>query len=88
MGIENLYGNVGFAYFFNGNGTSPVEGTTLKAISNLDAGVFSYALEVGPDKTIDIINVAQAENQLTSQILEAATTVYVGEYVFLPLIVR
>jgi uncharacterized repeat protein (TIGR01451 family) len=88
VGIENLYGSVGDAYFFNGSGTAPVNGTTLKAISNLDAAVLTYALEAGPDKSIDIINVAQAENQLTGQLLQATATVYVGDYIFLPLIQR
>jgi len=88
VGVENLYGSVGFTYFFNGSGIAPVEGTTLKASAILDSAVYAYSLVMGADKSIDVVNTAQAKNQLTDQLLQATTTVFVGDYVFLPLVVR
>jgi hypothetical protein len=88
VGIENLYGSVGFAYFFNGNGIAPVDGTTLKISATLDSDAYAYSLEMGPDKGVEVVNTAQAENQLTGQLLQATATVFVGDHVFIPLVVR
>jgi len=88
VGIENRYGNVGFTYFYNGSGTAPVNGTSLKAITSLGTAVFTYALQVGPSKTINIVNLAQAENQSTGEVVQASATVFVGERVYLPLVIR
>ena len=88
VGIENRYGNVGFTYYYNGSGTAPVNGTSLKANSSLGMAMFTYALQVGPSKAINIVNLAQAENQSTGEVVQASATVFVGERVYLPLVIR
>ena len=88
VGIENRYGNVGFTYYYNGSGAAPVSGTSLKANSSLGMAMFTYALQVGPSKAINIVNLAQAENQSTGEVVQASATVFVGERVYLPLVIR
>jgi uncharacterized repeat protein (TIGR01451 family) len=88
VGAENRYGSVGFSYFYNGVGSAPVDGTTLKVRSILDVAEMTYALRAGQEKGTNIVNLARAQNQITNQVLEAGVTVYVGDSVYLPLVLR
>ena len=87
VGVENQFGSVGAVYFYNGGGSAPVEGISLKVGIQNNPEVFSYALLLGPEIG-DVINLAQAENQNTGRVVQALATVYVGRFIFLPLVLR
>ena len=88
VGVENQYGSAGDLYYYNGSGTAPTEGTSLKAVTAVDQAVFTYELSVGPIIGIDVRNVASATNDNTGRVLQAATTVQVGERIYLPVMTR
>jgi len=88
VGIENQYGSAGDIYFYNGTGTSPVEGTTLKAINSIDQAVFTYQLAIGPEIGVDVINTVEATNDRTGRVISASARVQVGEQAYLPIVIR
>lgn len=85
VGIENPSGSAGFTYYYNGNSSAPIEGSTLKA-DRIDRAVFTYSLEIGDDIWTDVTNVAEATN--TSSVKQASATVQMGEHIFLPVLSR
>jgi hypothetical protein len=88
VGFENQYGSAGDTVFYNGSGIAPIEGTNLKAVNSVDQAVFTYQLAVGSEIGVDIVNTVAATNDRTGRVLTAATTVHVGERLYLPVMIR
>jgi hypothetical protein len=88
VGIENQYGSAGFAQYYNGSGTAPEEGTSLKTNNNVDQAIFTYQLQIGSLNAVDVTNVAQATNTRTGRLFQAAATVHVGGRIFVPIVIR
>jgi uncharacterized repeat protein (TIGR01451 family) len=88
VGVENRYGSAGESYYFNGSGIAPVEGASLKVVTQVDQALFTYALLVSPELGVDIRNVATATNSHTGRVFQASAIVWTGERVYLPITVR
>jgi hypothetical protein len=88
VGIEDQEGNTGYTVFYNGVGSAPVEGSSLKAIRITDQATFTYDLEIGADLSKNVVNVAEATNIDNGQVIQASTAVQVGERVYLPILIR
>lgn len=88
VGLENQHGSAGYTHFYNGSGTAPTEGTTLKAVHDVGQVNFTYALELGPTLGVDVTNTVQAFNTRTESVISASTMVRVAKHIFLPFLIR
>ena len=88
VGIENPDGSSGHTDFYNGVGSAPVEGSSLKVIRNDEQATFGYALEIGADLWRNVINVVEATNTDTGQVIQASAEVRVGERIYMPVVMR
>ena len=88
VGIENPYGSAGYSYYYNGVGSAPVEGTTLKAVTQVDQAIFTYALLIDAEIGDNVSNVVEATNTRTGRVMDASAAVQVGERIYLPVLIR
>ena len=88
VGLENLHGSVGFMEFYNGGGSAPQEGTTLKAIHFVDQAKFTYAFEFASTIGLAVTNTAQAFNHRTESVISSDATIRIANFIFLPISIR
>jgi minor extracellular serine protease Vpr len=88
VGVENQYGMAGYTHFYNGSGTAPIDGTSLKVLTEVDQAVFTYALELGPTLGVGVTNIATATDTVTNRTIQDSVTIWLGDRQFLPFVVR
>ena len=88
VGLENQHGSAGYSYYYNGSGTAPIEGTTLKVINSVDEAILTYALAFGPALGVDVTNVVHVTNSRTDRVLQASATVHVSLQIYLHLLIH
>lgn len=88
VGIENIDGSAGYSYYFNGDGSAPVEGSSLKVVRNESQAILEYDLLIDADIGENLINLVEATNTRTGTVMQASTSVQVGERTYLPTVMR
>ncbi|MGB6992506.1 MAG: S8 family serine peptidase, partial [Thermoanaerobaculia bacterium] len=59
VGAEDITGNIGSSYYFDGAGTAPVVGTDLEVVGVLSTASFSFQVETGWEIGEPIVNVVE-----------------------------
>ena len=88
VGIENLDGSAGDSYYFNGTGSAPINGSSLKVVRNDSQAIFTYDLLIDANIGQDVINLVEATNTNNGTVMQASTIVQVGERIYLPTVMR
>ncbi|MCD6401144.1 MAG: DUF11 domain-containing protein [Anaerolineales bacterium] len=90
VGAENFDGSEGVSYYYNGTGTPPTKGTSLKVIANADQSIFTYAVKASTELDKTIINTVELANSQTQDKRTASVYSVIGWacQLFLPLISR
>jgi uncharacterized repeat protein (TIGR01451 family) len=87
VGIENVYGNVGASFYYNGSGTAPAKGTSLKILTIPDSVTFTYEIEAAQLAKGEITNIVEATNTRNNLTLRAETRTGIrSSRIWLPMI--